>query len=556
MIRSIRGRLQWWYGAVYALSILVFGCLVYWRADRDVNERATLQAVSTAQYLDVSIRNGRPAPMRDGRPMNPPRPDQRDGRPDDVFSSEFPIGQLPPEFQFRPPRDRRPDMGRPQLDRPPLDRPDAGRADKERPDIGPARDHVLDGPKGPPGRKERLEPRLPPDPATNDDGGPRPPIDRMEFAIWRHDGSMLARSDGAESSDFPVLQMPKGIGHPPQITRGNGFIEVAMLGPQEATIVVRRSLEHDMAKLHRFGFQIATMAIGTLVVGIVGGWWISGRIVQPIQMISETAAQISATNLDRRIETRHLDQELVQLGTVLNGTFERLENSFQRLTQFTADASHELRTPLAVIQSQAELALYQPRSAEAYQQTLETCLKSAERMRSLVDGLLLLARTDSDHSELLKETVDLRIVAEDAVALLQEKASSVGIELECATPETMVGVSADVRFLLQVPMNLIDNAIQHSVSGQKIFVEVKTVGNDAVLSVRDTGCGISPEHLPNLFERFYRVDTGRSRQHGGSGLGLSICKSLVEAHGGTIKCEARVGEGSMFTVRLPLVTMG
>lgn len=132
-----------------------------------------------------------------------------------------------------------------------------------------------------------------------------------------------------------------------------------------------------MAKLHRFGFQIATMAIGTLVVGIAGGWWISGRMVQPIQMISETAAQISATNLDRRIETRHLDQELVQLGTVLNSTFERLENSFQRLTQFTADASHELRTPLAVIQSQTELWRCQPRSAESYQQTLETCLKSA-----------------------------------------------------------------------------------------------------------------------------------------------------------------------------------
>ena len=117
----------------------------------------------------------------------------------------------------------------------------------------------------------------------------------------------------------------------------------------------------------------------------------------------------------------------------------------------------------------------------------------------------------------------------------------------------MVGVSADVRFLLQVPINLIDNAIQHSAAGGKISVEIKTAGNDAVLSVRDTGCGIHAEHLPHLFERFYRVDTGRSRKHGGSGLGLSICKSLVEAHGGTIKCESRVGEGSVFLVRLPLV---
>ena len=414
MIRSIRGRLQWWYGAVYALSILVFGCLVYWRADRDVNERATLQAVSTAQYLDVSLRNARSGPMRDGLPMNPPHPDHRNGRPDGAFPAEFPLGHLPPEFQFRPPRDRRPDIGRPNAER-----QDFGPPNDRGPDNRGPNGRAADARKGPPGRKGPLEPQLPPEPAPDDDDRPRPPIDRMEFAIWRPDGSVLARSDGPESNDRPDLQMPTGIGHLPHVTQGPGFIEAAMLGPQEATILVRRPLAHDMAKLHRFGFQIATMAIGTLVVGIAGGWWISGRMVQPIQMISATAAQISATNLDRRIETRDLDQELVQLGIVLNGTFERLENSFQRLTQFTADASHELRTPLAVIQSQTELALSQPRSAESYQQTRETCLKSAERMRSLVDGLLLLARTDSNRSELRKETGYLRLGAENAAALWQ-----------------------------------------------------------------------------------------------------------------------------------------
>ena len=179
-------------------------------------------------------------------------------------------------------------------------------------------------------------------------------------------------------------------------------------------------------------------------------------MVQPIQMISETAAQISAANLNRRIDTSRLDQELVQLASVLNGTFERLETSFDRLTQFTADASHELRTPLAVIQSQMELALSQSRSVEWYQQTLETCLQSSERMRSLVDGLLLLARTDSDHAELRRQTIDLRSVVEDAVAQLQDS------------------------------------------------------------------------------------------------LGLSICKSLVESHNGSISCDSIVGEGSTFVVRLPL----
>jgi len=525
--------LQWWYGAVYALSIVVFGCLVYWRADRDVNERATLQAVSTAQYLDVSLRGVRPGPNRDGRSMRDALP-MRDAGPmnpsgdrgGDQFPSEYSLGPLPPEFQFRPPRDRRPGMG------PPGDR-------------GPGFQ------MGPIGRMGPMNLSSPPEPRSQNDEG-RPPIDRMEFVVWRRDGSVLAWSDGAAIDRDPEMAMPTGVGHPPRIIKGNGYIDAAMKGPHEATIVVRRHLENDMAKLHRFGFQIAGMAVGTLLVGIIGGWWISGRMVQPIQMISETAAQISAANLDRRIDTSRLDQELVQLASVLNGTFERLETSFDRLTQFTADASHELRTPLAVIQSQMELALSQPRSIESYQETLETCLRSSERMRSLVDGLLLLARTNSDHAELRRERIDLRNIAEDAVAQLQDKAVSAGIDLECATPESAVGVNADIRFLTQVPVNLIDNAIQHTPPGGKIFVVVRIEGTEAVLSIRDSGCGIAAEHLPHLFERFYRVDTGRSRKQGGSGLGLSICKSLVESHGGSISCESIVGEGATFLVRLPL----
>ena len=533
MIRSIRSRLQWWYGAVYALSIVVFGCLVYWRADRDVNERATLQVVSTAQYLDVSLRGVRPGPnrdggsMRDAGPLNPPG-----DRGGDQFPSDFSVGPLPPEFQFRPPGDRRPGMGPPPGNRGPGNR-------------GPGSQ------MGPGGRMGPMNLGRPPEPFSEDGEG-RPPIDRMEFTVWRRDGSVLARSDGALVDRGSEMTKPTGVDHPPRVIRGNGYIDAAMKGPHEATILVRRSMKNDMVKLHRFGFQIAGMALGTLLIGIVGGWWISGRMVQPIQLISETAAQISAANLDRRIDTSRLDQELVQLASVLNCTFERLETSFARLTQFTADASHELRTPLAVIQSQMELALSQPRSVESYQQTLETCLRSSERMRSLVDGLLLLARTDADHAELQRETIDLRSVAEKAVAQLQEKAVSAGIYLECAAPEIAVEVNADIRFLMQVPVNLIDNGIQHTPPGGRIFVEVRIEGADAVLSIRDSGCGVAAEHLQHLFERFYRVDTGRSRRHGGSGLGLSICKSLVESHGGSISCESTVGEGSTFLVRLPL----
>jgi heavy metal sensor kinase len=375
----------------------------------------------------------------------------------------------------------------------------------------------------------------------------------MQFVVWRPNRSVLSRSDGVPESKLTQPLIPPGPGPTPQLRRGDGGLEVLMRGPHETTILVLRPLEHDLANLYRFGYQISGVAAATLVVGLMGGWWISGRIVQPIQMISETAAQMSATNLDRRIQVNNLDQELVPLATVLNTTFGRLEQSFSRLTQFTADASHELRTPLAVIQSQAELALSQSRTSEYYQQALETCLRSADRMRSLVDGLLLLARTDSDRLELHRGPLDLRLIAEDAVMQLQEKAITAGVELECRTPEVPVMISADPVFLAQVPTNLIDNAIQHTPAGGKIIVDVRLDGTHAVLSVQDTGYGITPEHLPHLFERFYRVDIGRSRRHGGSGLGLAICRSLVEAHGGHIECKSVPGKGSTFTIRLALL---
>ena len=571
MIRSIRARLQWWYGAVYALSIVVFGSLVYWRADRDVHERATLQAVSTAQYLDVSLRNIRPDAM--GRPGIPSDGGPGRFRADQDFPPDFRLGPLPPEFQFRPPRDR----DRNAIPHPPShenDRPIPDRREEDKQFANGPQEHPNPrpphgdnfgrgqegqrrrGPRGPNGPGgpigDRVDAIRPPGSENTDDDRNRPPLDRMEFAVWRADGTVLTQSEGFPATSALNPRSADIPGPAPRVNKVAGGVEVLKRGPMGAMIQVVRPIQHDMENLHRFGFQIAAMATVTLGVGLFGGWWISGRIVKPIALISETAASISANSLNRRIDSSRLDNELVQLSSVLNSTFSRLEQSFGRLTQFTADASHELRTPLTVIQSQIELALLQPRSPESYQQTLQVCLQSAERMSSLIDGLLLLARTDSERQELRPCPIDLRHIAEEAVAQLNEKATAAGIELECHTPEAMPPVMGDARFLLQVPANLIDNAIQHTGSGGRIVVDVRLDGTDAVLTVKDTGCGIAAEHIPHLFERFYRVDVARSRKHGGSGLGLAICKSLAAAHNGSITCDSVPGEGSTFTFRLPI----
>lgn len=548
MIRSIRGRLQWWYGCVYALSILMFGSLVYWRADRDVHERATLQAVSAAQYLDANLRSlpkwklageSRPPEFGLGTEIN-----------DNHSDPATPQGTVFPGFHFRSPRET---AERENLIRLPAQNwdhrgpPGRPRGRPQNPESAPdasQENFAADNPSAVGGKG--------PNPNGGGPSNPPPPGDRMEFAVWNAAGKLISNSEGDLIQPFLSNPPAELRDRSPRISFPEGVVRAQMKGPMDSMILVIRPMGHDISNLHRFGIQIAGMAAVTLVVGTVGGWWVSAKMVQPIQDISRTASQISVTSLDKRIETKHLDEELVQLAVVLNGAFERLEQSFERLTQFTADASHELRTPLAVIQSQIELALSQPRTTEAYQQTLKTCLASSERMRSLVDGLLLLARTDSEGMQIQPERIDLRQVAEDAVAQLQDRAQSHGVELECMSPDEDVTILGNVTFLTRIPANLIDNAIQHTPKGGTVTVEVSREGMNAVLTVKDSGHGIAKEHLEFLFDRFYRVDSGRSRSQGGSGLGLAICKSLVESHHGSIECESELDQGARFVVRFPL----
>ena len=525
MIRSLRARLQWWYGGVYVISIIVFGCLVFWRAARDLNDLATLQAVSTAQIIDSQLRN-----FAGDQPSANSLPDG------------FTIVPFPLEFNFdiqRGPRrscsqavgSAAGDLRQTRLNG--ADSLAELQHDRSRPEDEAFRN-------GPPDERNHQRPPK------------RPPIDRIEFAVWRPDGSVLTCSESFSADLSAIMPSTPRQDGAINVDHNEFMIHAMIAGPAGLTTSVFRPLEHDKNRLDEFGIRIVSIATGTLLVGLIGGWWVSGRMVQPIQMISETAAKISATSLDRRIDTEKLDTELVPVATVLNDTFARLEDSLTRLTQFTADASHELRTPLAVVQSQIELALSRPRSVESYQQTLQTCLQSSERMSALVDGLLLLARTDAERLLLPAVSIDLRLVVQEAIRHLQEKANSLDIELNCSIPTSAVLVLADVHFLTQVPFNLIDNAIKHSKSGDAIHVEVRMESGHALLTVRDTGSGISDEHCPHIFERFYRVDTGRSREQGGTGLGLAICQSIITAYGGDISCESTIDVGSTFIVRLPL----
>jgi signal transduction histidine kinase len=229
---------------------------------------------------------------------------------------------------------------------------------------------------------------------------------------------------------------------------------------------------------------------------------------------------------------------------------ERLQRAFDRERRFTTDASHEMRTPLSVIQGEATLALSKERSKEEYQRSLELISQEASHMISVVSKLLGLAEVDAGRESLNFEEVSLKELLTELASDIRVLCEDKSICFQLQAPDAII-VKGDRVKLRQLFLNLLDNAIRHTPQGGSIFVSLNKQGDSAYVSVRDTGVGISEEHLPHIFERFYRVDKSRSRSEGGAGLGLSICQRIAELHGGKIEVESKVGEGSTFTVLLP-----
>jgi signal transduction histidine kinase len=273
--------------------------------------------------------------------------------------------------------------------------------------------------------------------------------------------------------------------------------------------------------------------------------------LKPVEDITRTARKIEESDLGRRIEVG-TDDELGRLAFTLNQMIGRLERAFDRQRQFTADASHELRTPLAIIQAESTRALQKEGTATGYQESLEMISEEAGAMRGLIDRLLTLARVDSGTEPTRSGEINLRALvtdlASDAEVLCQEK----GLQFKLGQLEDLA-VKGDEAKLKVMFLGLLDNAVIHTPPGGTVCFSFDRCDTMAKVIIRDTGIGIPPEHLPHIFERFYRVDKARSRAQGGAGLGLAISKDIAESHGGRIEVESAVGEGSIFSVALPLL---
>lgn len=297
-----------------------------------------------------------------------------------------------------------------------------------------------------------------------------------------------------------------------------------------------------------FDRRLAAGGLVFLAAAVWGGFFLSRRALEPIARSIETARLLNPADLSARLPSSGAHDELDELAHTMNGMLDRLAEYHAQIEQFTADASHELRSPLSAMRTAIEVALQQPRPVDEYRRVLESLGSQCERLSDLVNNLLLLARADSGQVELRRDSVDLAEVVNETVDLYQPVADDqeVTIEWRACSP---VAVCGDRSRLHQLVTNLFDNALKFTERGGRVTVRLEAAAAGARLTVADTGVGIAADRLPHIFDRFYQVDTARPGR--GAGLGLSICRWIVTAHGGTIEAVSQPAHGTVMTVVLP-----
>jgi heavy metal sensor kinase len=313
-------------------------------------------------------------------------------------------------------------------------------------------------------------------------------------------------------------------------------------------VLVGRELSELRREIWSLTATLLGVGAAVLALSVGSGWLLVGRALAPIERINRTAQRMIEGDLAARIPVDQVETELGQVGRALNDAFDQLRSSISRQKRFTADASHELRTPIATLSTEAQWALARPRSSQSYRESIEVCLRAATRMQATVERLLALARAD-DPRILSAADVDLDEIVRHILDELEPLADERRVTLTYSgRPAIVRGRVDEIREALT---NVIVNGIRYNVEGGSLQVTLEQDASAAVISVRDSGEGISPRDLPFVFDPFFRADMARSRDAGGAGLGLAITRSAIERHGGSITCTSEPGHGTTFVIRLP-----
>ncbi len=325
------------------------------------------------------------------------------------------------------------------------------------------------------------------------------------------------------------------------VYRDGRLTEIIQLGTQ---------LHYVQKNLSHFEKYLLIALPIVLVLGTLGGWILARRSLSPIGYIVAKAESITSQNLSERLIPRGTDDEMDDLIRTINEMISRLESSFKRMAEFTADASHELKTPICAMRGEAEVLLLKERKAEEYQEGLANFIEQFDHLNQMINDLILLSKVDTTEVALKMTPLRLDLLIKDLCNFFQILAEQKNIALETGPLEEVTVMGDKVR-LQQLFTNLIDNAIKYTSRGG-IHVTVEKDEDAVAVKVSDTGMGIPEEEREKIFKRFYRMDKSRSRETGGVGLGLSIAEWIAHAHQGRIEVDSKISQGSTFIVYLPL----
>jgi two-component system heavy metal sensor histidine kinase CusS len=355
-----------------------------------------------------------------------------------------------------------------------------------------------------------------------------------------HPGRIL-RMNGRNGQIFRVATATAPVGFPPTRT---DMIQIAVDVSQQEQF------------LQRYRFWFFSILLGTFIALPLIGYQIARRGIRPVEDMAATARRISSTNLRERILPDGYPFELASLAGTFNQMLDRLEDSFERISRFSADIAHDLRTPVNNIRGEAEVGLARARTITEYREVLESCLEEAVRLSDLIGDLLFLARAESPVAHVRRESVNIVELLDGMREYYEASAAEAGVVLMTSANQAPVIAQLDRTLVQRAVSNLVSNAVAHTPPGGSVVLAATSEDWAVHIEVSDTGVGIPSEALPKVFDRFFRLDSSRSQASGGTGLGLAIVQSIMLLHGGQVEIASQLGQGTRVTLHMPIAKPG